>query len=154
MLYAGGDCTLSANCQPDDKFFCEDFNGGPPSTFGEPAYIVATDRDEEEVYFEGFVNVGSSYIMDNNMERFPADQTIKVYSDSDKTNLLQDVQYHSSCSQNLDLLNRFGSHGQFYDYPLLLSMLFSFIMVLTLEFFDSCYIQFYLVLCSCRRMVQ
>ena len=114
MLYAGGDCTLSAQCQDDGKFECQDFNGGPPTTFGEKSYIVATDKDEKELFFEGWVPVGSSYIMDNNFERFPADQTIKIYSSDVTTeaNLLQDVQYHSSCSQNLDLLNRFGSNGK------------------------------------------
>lgn len=113
MLYAGGDCTLSAQCQ-DDKFLCTDFQGGPPTTFGEMSYIVATDTDGEITFFEGFVPVGSSYLMDNNFERFPADQIIRVYSSDVTTeeNLLQDVQYHSSCSQNLDLLNRFGSQGK------------------------------------------
>ena len=114
MLYAGGDCSLSAQCQDEGKFTCQDFSGGPPTTFGEKSYIIATDVDEEQVYFQGWVPVGSSYIMDNNFERFPADQKIKIYSSDviSEANLLQDMQYHSSCSQNLDLLNRFGSNGQ------------------------------------------
>lgn len=114
MLYAGGDCALSAQCQDDGKFECEDFQGGPPTSFGELSYIVAMDKDREDLFFQGWVPVGSSYIMDNGFERFPADQNIRVYSSNVTTeeNLLQNVQYHSSCSQNLDLLNRFGSHGK------------------------------------------
>lgn len=110
MLFAGGDCNMSRNCQ-EDKFICEDFNGGPPHGYGDLAYIKALDTDEEQVFFEGWVPVGSLYIMQNNFERFPADQIIKVYSSdaADEASLQQMVQYHSSCSQNLDLLNRFGS---------------------------------------------
>jgi hypothetical protein len=114
MLYAGGDCSLSAQCQDEGKFSCTDYNGGPPSVFGEPSYIVAMDNKEREVFFEGWVPVGSTFIMDSGFERFPADQSIKTYSSNvtSEDTLLQHVLYHSSCSQNLDLLNRFGSHGK------------------------------------------
>lgn len=113
MLFAGGDCSFSAQCQ-NDKFICQDFNGGVPSTFGEEFYIQAFDDNLETLFFEGFVPIGSTYLMENGFERFPADQRIFVYRNENTTpeNLLQDVQYHSSCSQNLDLLNRFGSHGE------------------------------------------
>ena len=104
---------MSRNCQ-DDKFMCADFNGGPPTEFGAESWIVATDKDEEVVFYEGWSSVGSAYLMNNGFERFPADQIIRVYASentADESQLLQDLQYHSSCSQNLDLLNRFGSQG-------------------------------------------
>lgn len=98
-----------------DKFMCEDFNGGPPDEPGSLAYIVATDVKGETIFFEGWSEVFSLYLMQNNMERFPADQIITVYSSDakDEASLLQRVQYHSSCSQNLDLLNRFGSQSKY-----------------------------------------
>ena len=80
-LYTGGDCSTTANCQEEGKVFCQDFNGGPDDTFGAEAYIVATDSDEETVYFQGFVAAGSAYIMDNNFQRFDANQIIRVYTD-------------------------------------------------------------------------
>ena len=106
---------MSRNCQ-DDKFMCEDFNGGPPTEYGTESWVVATDKDEEMIFYEGWISVGTAYVMNNDMERFPADQIIKVYASedtADESQLLQNVQYHSSCSQNLDLLNRFGSQGKF-----------------------------------------
>jgi hypothetical protein len=60
------------------------------------------------VYFDGVVNVGDFYRLDDGGERFEADQFITV-STADQSAVLQEVQYHSSCSQNLELKNRFGA---------------------------------------------
>jgi hypothetical protein len=60
-------------------------------------------------YFSGVVNVGDTYSLNDSGQRFEADQFIKVYTE-DQATLLQDVQYHSSCSQNLELKNRFGAN--------------------------------------------
>lgn len=115
MLYAGRGCERAEgeNCQEEGKYTCEDFNGGPPVAqfnTGVTSWILATDDGGDETYFEGEVEVGTPYQMTNNGERFPADQWIRIYSDSGKGTLLQSVFYHSSCSQNLDLLNSFGSN--------------------------------------------
>jgi hypothetical protein len=74
MLYTGGDCSTTAHCQEEGKVTCQDFNGGPNSEFGAEAYILAMDDGLEETYFEGTVAAGSAYVMENNFERFPADQ--------------------------------------------------------------------------------
>ena len=45
-------------------------------------------------------------------ERFEADQQVMIYRDDNTAAegaLLQEVQYHSSCSSNLELKNRFGA---------------------------------------------
>lgn len=112
MLYIGGDCSQSDNIQ-EDKFFCEDRNGGPPTEEGASSYIVVTDiKGKGVVYFSGFVQIGQEYPLDDGGNRFEADQFITVYSSDDTTesNILQFVQYHSSCSSNLQLKNRFGAH--------------------------------------------
>jgi hypothetical protein len=112
MLYAGGTCDKSNQCQDPDKFSCQDFNGGPPDGFGFESYVLATgEGGEDPIFYSGPVMSGTRFLMQNNMERFPADQQIRVYSCPEQTDscLLQDLTYHSSCSQNLDLLNRFGS---------------------------------------------
>jgi hypothetical protein len=107
MLFNGGDCSQSDNVQPD-KFFCTDL-GTISTELGEPYYIVVTDAKGKGItYFSGVVNVGDTYSLNDSGQRFEADQFIKIYSE-DQATLLQDVQYHSSCSQNLELKNRFGA---------------------------------------------
>jgi hypothetical protein len=108
MLFNGGDCSQSDNIQPD-KFFCTDL--GPISTeLGTPYYIVVTDAKGNGItYFSDIVNVGDFYNLGDGTERFEADQIIQIYT-PDQSTMLQDVQYHSSCSQNLELKNRFGAN--------------------------------------------
>lgn len=111
MLYNGGDCSQSDNRQIL-KFTCADFDGGPSAEEGSEAYIVVTDiKGNGITYFEGFVRVGENFRLNDNNERFQADMFIFIYNSSDTTeaNLKQRVQYHSSCSSNLELKNRFGA---------------------------------------------
>jgi hypothetical protein len=109
MLYNGGDCSQSYNIQDADKFGCTDFAGGPPTEDGVESYIVVTDlKGEGIVYHAANVPVGSVYYLNDNGERFVADQSIMIY-DREGGTLLQDVYYHSSCSQNLFLKDRFGA---------------------------------------------
>ena len=108
MLYNGGGCAQSDNTQ-ELKFTCEDFNGGPPLNEGDESYIVVTDiKGNGITYFEGLVAVGDIYSLNDAGERFEADMFITI-SSPDQSTLLQMVQYHSSCSQNLELKNRFGA---------------------------------------------
>lgn len=113
MLYTGGDCLQSFNVQEaEDLFFCTDLNGGPPTVRGTLSYIVVTDTNEEIVYHSDWVPVGEIYTLTDGGERFTANQLITIYSSddtSDPNNLLQSVQYHSSCSSNLFLKDRFGA---------------------------------------------
>lgn len=108
MLFNGGGCDQSDNRQLL-KFSCTDMNGGPPVGEGDQAYIVVTDvKGNGIIYFEGLVAVGEEYVLDDDGEQFEADQRILI-STPDQSTVLQDVQYHSSCSSNLELKNRFGA---------------------------------------------
>lgn len=111
MRYNGGNCAQSFNSQPD-KFSCEDFQGGPPTESGAESFILVTDaKGKDVVYHNDYVAVDTIYYLTDNNQRFEADQFIYIYSSNVTTeeNLLQFVQYHSSCSSNLLLLDRFGA---------------------------------------------
>lgn len=115
MLYNGGDCSQSFNEQDDGTFLCQDFQGGPPNTEGSLAWIVVTAIwDETTVYFRGPVAVGETFRLEDQGDpgaKFEADQTISIYRDSNESqsDLLQLIDYPSSCSQNLNLKNKFGA---------------------------------------------
>jgi len=112
-IYQGGGCDGSFNAQ-GDAFLCEDFNGGPPTQSGETSFIVVTDSTGDVVYHRDFVTIDSIYSMDSGNEPFPDDSIITVYKNNntaDLANLLQSVQYGSSCSDDvLSLKDRFGAH--------------------------------------------
>ncbi len=120
MLYRGGDCNQSDNRQ-FLKFTCVDTALGPPSdTDGSQAYVVVTDAKGKGItYHSDWVTVGENYFLTtpSDEERFEADQIIYVYSSNNtgSNTLLQQVQYHSSCSSNLELNNRFGA-SQLVEY--------------------------------------
>ena len=108
MLFNGGGCEQSDNTQ-ELKFTCADSNGGPPINEGEQVYIIVTDiKGLGVTYFSGLVAVGETYSLNDEGQRFEADQFITVYT-PDQSTVLQSVQYHSSCSSNLELKNRFGA---------------------------------------------
>ena len=108
MLFNGGGCEQSDNTQ-ELQFSCADMNGGPPVNEGEQAYIVVTDiKGLGITYFSGLVAVGETYVLNDGGERFETDQFITIYT-PDQSTVLQMVQYHCSCSSNLELKNRFGA---------------------------------------------
>jgi hypothetical protein len=113
FLYNGGDCSNSFNIQEaDGKFFCTDIGAGPPTQRGEKSYIVVTALKDDTLYHSDWVEVGSLFTLSDGGNRFVADQLITIYSDentADPANILQSVQYHSSCSSNLFLKDRFGA---------------------------------------------
>jgi hypothetical protein len=115
--YNGGDCSQSFNIQPRTQFECDDFNGGPPSEEGVVAYIQAFDLRGGDVYFEGFVPVGEIFtlVADGTVS---ANMNITMWDPKGETdpnlivsaaNIMQTNKYHSSCSRNLFLKDRFGS---------------------------------------------
>ena len=115
--YNGGDCSGSFNVQPDTLFQCEDFQGGPPTERGTLSYIEAFELGGGEMYFSGFVEVESTFI-GLAEDQVAANMNITIYDPRGETdpsvivnpaNILQTVIYHSSCSQNLYLKDRFGS---------------------------------------------
>ena len=115
--YNGGDCSGSFNIQPDTLFICEDFGAGPPTQDGEVSYIMAFELGGGEVYFSGFSEVGGEFTMLAE-QKFTANMNVTIYDPKGfdnaddivkPENILQTLVYHSSCSQNLFLKDRFGS---------------------------------------------
>ena len=95
-----------------EKFFCEDFAPIPQ----EPdavVYMQATAKDDlDTVFFEGPISLNELYnVTDPSGDRLPADMNLTLYDSDPATGgtLLQRVQYHSSCSQNLFLKDRYGA---------------------------------------------
>lgn len=114
FLYNGGDCNQSYNVQGEQGlFFCSDLNGGPPTVRGEKSFIVVTDiKGEGIVYHSDWVEVGQSFTLSDAGNRFEANQLITIYNSSNTNNpnnIIQSLQYHSSCSSNLFLKDRFGA---------------------------------------------
>lgn len=117
FLFNGGDCSGSFNVQPSTLFVCEDYHGGPPTQRGDVAYIVAFQLGGGEEYFAGFVEVGQEFTL-LAATKFAANMNITIYDPGMLTdgeliaqpeNILQTIIYHSSCSKNLFLKDRFGS---------------------------------------------
>ena len=108
VLRYGGDCEQSANMQTE-KFVCEDFAPIPQDPEAE-IYLEATAKDDlSTIFFAGNLKINDLYnVTDPSGNRLPADMNLTVY-DSQGDTLLQRVQYHSSCSQNLFLRDRYGA---------------------------------------------
>ena len=114
LLYNGGDCSQGGDDGNVDRsrFDCVDYYGGPTSRPGVESYIVVTDaKSGEEIFFEGFVNVGSYFVLlpDDGDYRFPPSLVAKIYHPGgyrDKLSiissgvLLQKVEFDTSCAQS------------------------------------------------------
>jgi hypothetical protein len=118
--YNGNDCSGGFNLQPTTLYVCEDYGPrpGPPPERGAVSYIEAFELGGGEVYFSGLVEVGSVFSAVA-ADRMSANMNITIYDvPAGETNpanivqpqnILQTVIYHSSCSQNLYLKDRFGA---------------------------------------------
>ena len=124
MLFNGGNCDQSFNIQEADIFDCEDRNGGPGLTGQYYIHVAPRKSPNEDVYFSGLGNVGDVFPMCPGFpscsgERFEADTTVWVFPPEvasepnfdpiTNPNYVQLVNYHTSCSQNLFLKDKFGS---------------------------------------------
>ena len=83
---------------------------------GDQSYIIVSNaKGEGIIYHEGFVPVGSDYsiVTPPGEEEFTADQRIMIYTNDPvadpSSDLLQEVGYHTSCSQPLELKDRYGA---------------------------------------------
>ena len=137
FFYAGGTCddTKFARCVEDagecdcptppkdnwgeNKFFCEDFayedGAGPPGFLDREVvvWIQAKASGKDFVYFEGNVTVGEIFeVLDPNLVKVEANMDIHVFEYDEVNNgpgrILQEVLFHSSCSQELYLGDQFG----------------------------------------------
>ena len=101
----GGSCSESVNDQ-GYKFFCDE-TGSYNDTQGK--YLEFTDTYGYEIYYKGFAFPDQVVTLVPESGRFPADMRIRVYTAANKKFILQDIQYHSSCSKNLFNGNSFGA---------------------------------------------
>lgn len=113
FLYNGGNCDQSYNVQEaGGKFSCQDFDGGPPLDRGEKSYIVVTALKDDTLYHSDWVEVGGLFTLSDGGNDFVADQIVTIFKNDqidNPQNILQSINYHSSCSQNLFLKDRFGA---------------------------------------------
>jgi hypothetical protein len=116
--YNGGDCSQSFNIQPISLFQCFDFQGGPPTQAGEESYIVVSDIKGLGIdYFSGFVPVGETFDLNTGGQPVQANMNVSIYSQGPPPgqrfpgfdSMLQTLVFHSSCSRNLFLKDRFGA---------------------------------------------
>jgi hypothetical protein len=115
MLLNGGDCNQSYSVQlfQPDKFSCTDVvEGGVPTEEGTDVFVVVYAlNDPSIVYTYEYVPVGSTFQVNDGEQRFEADQNVTIYS-SDQIGydtMLQTLNFHTSCSQDLFLKDRFGA---------------------------------------------
>ncbi|GAB4255790.1 MAG: hypothetical protein Kow0027_22640 [Saprospiraceae bacterium] len=107
MTYTGEDCSATSHNQDPDKVSCD----GDPNDMA-TVHIVASEKKggDGKVWFEGDVNLGEQFTLDAanaNESRLKSNTWVDIYSPSGQ--LLQRVQFHTSCSQPLSIGNQFGS---------------------------------------------
>jgi len=112
MKYTGSDCNATSNGQDPGKTSCTDFD-----TLTNPAHIIAstkadlTDSKNKTWFDSGGVNVavGDSFDIDAataGENKLKANTFVQIF---DNGNLLQVVEFHTSCSQPLVIGDVFGS---------------------------------------------
>lgn len=114
MGYNGGPCGQSFNIQPSTLFQCFDLvsapGAGPPPLTG-PAYIEARASKDGELFFAGVVEAGGEFnITAMEGDRIAADTSILIRQGTGPEGApMQLINYHTSCSRNLFLKDRYGS---------------------------------------------
>jgi len=113
MLYNGGPCGQSFNIQPSTLFQCFDLinppGAGPPPLTGS-AYIEARASKDGALFFAGVVEVGSPFNITSGDGSVEADTSILIRQGTGQDGApMQLVNYHTSCSRNLFLKDRYGS---------------------------------------------
>jgi hypothetical protein len=101
MLYNGESCDDSDNCQTLDT--CEDFIGGPNGD--SQVYIEASGN--HGTYGPYTVNIGDLFTMSDPSQLSPKID-IFIY-DEEGGQLLQQIQFHASCSEPIVAGDQFGS---------------------------------------------
>jgi hypothetical protein len=135
FVYRGGDCASSefrrctgenpdlCTCEkeilsPEDwpnELECQDFNGGPPSKTqtGTISWIKAQASSTSLIYFEGAVRVGSNFNATSSGDSLDDNIVLFVYEYDEAIQgpgkFLQQIVFHSSCSQELYLADTFGA---------------------------------------------
>jgi hypothetical protein len=110
MIYTGKDCNATSHTQDPSAVNCS----GDTASAAQ-VDILATDDDDPnngsaDVWFSGIVNLGEEFVLDaaNAGDTRLGTKTFIHFFDLGGT-LLQSVEFHTSCSQPLEVGDQFGS---------------------------------------------
>lgn len=112
MQYTAKSCSESSNSQDPSKTSCDDFL----SLGTDDVFIVASDKDDlndskAKIWFEGIVELGEKFTIDalaEGEDKLKSSTHVFVFS-ADGLDLLQQIEFHTSCSQPLNFGDTFGS---------------------------------------------
>ncbi len=106
LEYLGGDCSRSMNDQKADKVSCWGDAGA-----AEPVRILVTDDKNKHVYADASgISLGgivTATAANAGRSRFESGTRVRIYNASGA--LIQDLEFHTSCSQPLAPGDRFGA---------------------------------------------
>lgn len=108
------DVVIPLDGWPEQKFECVDFNGGPSAGLGTYFVVATPEKDPETIYFQGPIRAGTRFnASEPSLAEVEANTYLELFEFDEETgtrgDLLQRVLFHSSCSQQLYLLDIFGS---------------------------------------------
>lgn len=114
MIYTGDDCSATFNSQDSGSVICSDSNGGPNNA-AEVNIRASTKEDPDQrnsdSLFNGVVALNGSFTLDavgvTRQNRLGGDTYIQIEA-LDGT-VLQNVKFHTSCSQPLNAGDQFGA---------------------------------------------
>jgi len=107
MRYTGESCDATDHSQDPSKVTCS----GDPQ-FASPVHIVAGNRADltDKIWFDGTVDLDETFVIDATnagANSLSADTCVSIFDASDE--LLQQIRFHTSCSQPLLEGDQFGS---------------------------------------------
>jgi hypothetical protein len=105
--YRGNNCNQIPD--PNQRSYeCVDENDGPSNSG--PVYIEFTDPKNGEILFRApNVMLGEAITFPDPPSRFEANTEFQIYTNADRTTLLQEVTFHTSCSQPFFTGQQFGA---------------------------------------------
>lgn len=111
LVYTGEGCDATTTSQDEDKYNCD----GDPQ-FAPEVYIVASDNesatDADLIYFAGHVMLDEHFVITAAMadeDNFKSRTYVAIYTDESMDTLLQQIEFHTSCSQPLFTGDQYGS---------------------------------------------
>jgi len=106
LEYTGQDCAASSHTQEAKKVSCD----GDPA-FAEPVSVLVMDKKGKKTYAsQTGILVGDSIVVDaDNAGKDTLDSEVRVYIDNAAGETIQEIRFHTSCSQPLNVGDQFGS---------------------------------------------
>ncbi|MBK8974600.1 MAG: hypothetical protein IPM29_01615 [Planctomycetes bacterium] len=106
VAYTGGDCSATSNSQDPSKYSCSGTLNGAPMVM-----MLVTDKVDPadptaRVYFRGAVSIDQEFDIDGNGSDLRSDTYVHVMDPQGAS--LQEVRFHTSCSQPLRMGDQFG----------------------------------------------